>query len=42
MDERRKTPKVKPKSKWQEQYEKMVETQKKVKQIKEQSQKNKK
>ena len=42
MDERRKAPKVKPKSKWQEQYEKMVETQKKVQQMKEQSQKNKK
>jgi YidC/Oxa1 family membrane protein insertase len=42
MDERRKTPKVKPKSKWQEQYEKMVETQKKVQQMKGQSQKNKK
>ena len=42
MDERRKTPKVKPKSKWQEQYEKMLETQKKVQQMKGQSQKNKK
>jgi YidC/Oxa1 family membrane protein insertase len=42
MDERRKTPKVKPKSKWQEQYEKMAETQKKVQQLKQQSQKPKK
>ncbi len=42
MDERRKTPKVKSKSKWQEQYEKMVETQKKVQQLKQQPPKNKK
>ena len=42
MDERRKTPKLKPKSKWQEQYEKMAETQKKVQQLKQQSQKPKK
>ncbi len=42
MHERRKTPKVKTKSKWQEQYEKMVETQKKVQQLKQQTQKNKK
>ncbi len=42
MHERRKAPKVKPKSKWQEQYEKMVETQKKVQQMKNQSPKNKK
>src|SRR5436189_1799148 len=42
MHERRNTPKVKSKSKWQEQYEKMVETQKKVQEMKQQSQKNKK
>jgi YidC/Oxa1 family membrane protein insertase len=42
MDERRKTPKVKSKSKWQEQYEKMVETQKKVQQLKQPPPKNKK
>lgn len=42
MDERRKTPKVKTKSKWQEQYEKMVETQKKMQELKNQTQKNKK
>ncbi len=42
MHERRKAPKVKPKSKWQEQYEKMVETQKKVQQLKQQEKKNKK
>ena len=42
MSERRKTPKVKPKSKWQEQYEKMMEAQKKVQQIKDQSKKGKK
>ncbi|MBV9963064.1 MAG: membrane protein insertase YidC [Parafilimonas sp.] len=43
MDERRKTPKVKPKSKWQEQYEKMIETQKKMQQLKQQQNpKNKK
>lgn len=42
MDEKRKAPKTKSKSKWQEQYEKMLETQKKVQQMKEQSQKNKK
>jgi len=42
MQDRRKTPKVKPKSKWQEQYEKMLETQKKVQGMKQQSQRNKK
>jgi len=42
MSERRKTPKAKPKSKWQEQYEKMMEAQKKVQQIKDQSKKGKK
>ncbi|MFT4153172.1 membrane protein insertase YidC [Parafilimonas sp.] len=42
MHERRKAPKVKPKSKWQEQYEKMLEAQKKVQQMKDQQQKNKK
>ncbi len=42
MHERRKAPKVKTKSKWQEQYEKMVETQKKVQQLKQQTPKNKK
>jgi YidC/Oxa1 family membrane protein insertase len=36
MDERRKAPKVKQKSKWQEQYEKMMEAQKKVQQLKDQ------
>jgi len=41
MHEHRKTPKVKSKSKWQEQYEKMLDTQKKVQEMK-QSQKNKK
>ena len=41
MHERRKAPKVKTKSKWQEQYEKMMETQKKMQELK-QSQKNKK
>jgi YidC/Oxa1 family membrane protein insertase len=41
MHERRKAPKVKAKSKWQEQYEKMIETQKKMQELK-QSQKNKK
>ena len=33
MHERRKAPKVKTKSKWQEQYEKMMENQKKVQAI---------
>jgi len=43
MRERRKEPKVKSKSKWQAQYEKMLETQKKVQQMKQQpGQKNKK
>jgi len=42
MHERRKAPKAKTKSKWQEQYEKMMETQKKIQQMKDQSQKNKK
>ena len=42
MHERRKTPKVKAKSKWQEQYEKMMETQKKMQQLKQQPPKNKK
>jgi YidC/Oxa1 family membrane protein insertase len=41
MHERRKTPKVKAKSKWQEQYEKMMENQKKMQQLKQQSQKKK-
>ncbi len=42
MHERRKAPKVKAKSKWQEQYEKMMENQKKVQAMKQQSPKNKK
>ncbi|MEP6682749.1 MAG: membrane protein insertase YidC [Parafilimonas sp.] len=43
MHERRKAPKkVKPKSKWQEQYEKMQEGQKKMQDLKQQNQKNKK
>lgn len=42
MQERRSTPKAKSKSKWQEQYEKMMETQKKMQDMKQQSQKNKK
>jgi YidC/Oxa1 family membrane protein insertase len=42
MHERRKAPKVKPKSKWQEQYEKMLESQKKMQQLKDQGKKNKK
>ena len=43
MDERRKAPKkVKAKSKWQEQYEKMAETQKKLKNMKDEAGKNKK
>ena len=42
IDQRRKTPKVKTKSKWQEQYEKMLESQKKMQQLKQQSQKPKK
>jgi YidC/Oxa1 family membrane protein insertase len=42
MHERRKAPKAKAKSKWQEQYEKMMENQKKMQQLKQQSQKNKK
>jgi len=43
MHERRKAPKkVKAKSKWQEQYEKMMETQKKMQDLKQQNQKNKK
>jgi len=42
MHERRKAPKVKPKSKWQEQYEKMMETQKKMQELKQQQSKNKK
>ena len=42
MHERRKAPKVKPKSKWAAQYEKMMEAQKKVQQMKDQSDKKKK
>ncbi len=43
MDERRKAPKkVKAKGKWQEQYEKMMETQKKMQQLKNQPSKPKK
>ncbi|HYK47300.1 MAG TPA: membrane protein insertase YidC [Parafilimonas sp.] len=42
IQERRKAPKVKTKSKWQEQYEKMLETQKKVQQMKQQTPRNKK
>ncbi|HEY2725546.1 MAG TPA: membrane protein insertase YidC, partial [Parafilimonas sp.] len=43
MHEKRKAPKkVKAKSKWQEQYEKMMETQKKMQELKNQNQKNKK
>ena len=43
MDERRKAPKkVKTKSKWQEQFEKMQETQKKMQQLKNQTSKPKK
>ena len=42
MHERRKAPKVKAKSKWQEQYEKMLENQKKVQAMKQQPPKNKK
>ncbi len=42
MHERRKAPKVKAKSKWQQQYEKMMETQKKVQQLKQPPPKNKK
>ena len=41
MHERRKAPKVKAKSKWQQQYEKMMENQKKMQELK-QPQKNKK
>ncbi|MEP6467291.1 MAG: membrane protein insertase YidC, partial [Parafilimonas sp.] len=43
MHERRKAPKkVKAKSKWQEQYEKMMESQKKIQNLKQQNPKNKK
>ena len=41
IDEKRKSPKVKTKSKWQERYEQMMESQKKVQELKNKTQNKK-
>lgn len=41
IDQKRKSPKAKTKSKWQERYEQMMESQKKVQELKERTQKKK-